>query len=255
MIESEGLPYIGSTKQMLSARMATHKSLYKRWKNGKYHYFASFDLFEKYGIDNCKNCRIKFANYHCNKCNLWSSNYEKAYHCDGCKVCKYGRKSDYTHCYKCNQCYSNKYFNIHKCNISNSECPICLESLLVIYKKEEKNNINIGFKCSHYYHKKCYDNFLTTIDTDKIVPYCPLCKKSTVQTSDYEKKFDEVLSMKNKLKLNKQGFHGCSCYFNEPLLSEILISDHLTSPIVTAVQPNCMFWLTVLDTHAVKSRD
>ncbi len=50
----EGDVYIGSTtKKLLSQRMANHRNCYKVWKNGKGNKTTSFDLFEKYGIDNC----------------------------------------------------------------------------------------------------------------------------------------------------------------------------------------------------------
>ena len=46
--------YIGSTtKEYLSQRMDTHRSSYKRWKNGKCHFVTSFKIFDEYGIENC----------------------------------------------------------------------------------------------------------------------------------------------------------------------------------------------------------
>jgi hypothetical protein len=51
----EGDVYIGSTtKQYLSQRMTAHRIDYKQVKNGNIKKkVMSFDLFEKYGIDNC----------------------------------------------------------------------------------------------------------------------------------------------------------------------------------------------------------
>jgi hypothetical protein len=51
----EGDIYIGSTcKQHLSQRMDKHISYYKRWKEEKTKYtYTSFQLFDKYGIENC----------------------------------------------------------------------------------------------------------------------------------------------------------------------------------------------------------
>jgi len=40
--------YIGSTTQTLTKRLSTHKSNFKRWKNGKYSYTSSYDII-KYG--------------------------------------------------------------------------------------------------------------------------------------------------------------------------------------------------------------
>jgi hypothetical protein len=46
--------YIGSTtKDRLCDRMAIHRNDYKRWKLGKTNKITSFDLFEKYGLENC----------------------------------------------------------------------------------------------------------------------------------------------------------------------------------------------------------
>ena len=54
-IENESDIYIGSTtKEYLSQRMATHKVGYLHWKKSNEGFLSVFDLFEKYGIDNCK---------------------------------------------------------------------------------------------------------------------------------------------------------------------------------------------------------
>lgn len=58
--------YIGYTTQTyLCERLASHKSNYKRYKNGKYNNVTVFDLFDKYGVDNCKIELIE--NYPCKK--------------------------------------------------------------------------------------------------------------------------------------------------------------------------------------------
>jgi hypothetical protein len=48
--------YIGSTtKQYLSQRLEKHRSDYKRFKSGKIiKNISSFDIFEKYGVENCE---------------------------------------------------------------------------------------------------------------------------------------------------------------------------------------------------------
>jgi hypothetical protein len=46
--------YIGSTTKDLNKILNLHKLDYKMWKNGKNIYRASFILFNKYGVDNCK---------------------------------------------------------------------------------------------------------------------------------------------------------------------------------------------------------
>lgn len=56
--------YIGSTISSLSVRFSTHKSEYKRWKDHKIGNVTIFQMFEKYGVDNCKIELIE--NYPCN---------------------------------------------------------------------------------------------------------------------------------------------------------------------------------------------
>ena len=51
----EGDIYIGQTTQrLLSQRMGKHRCCYWCWKNGKCGKTTSFELFDKYGIDNCR---------------------------------------------------------------------------------------------------------------------------------------------------------------------------------------------------------
>jgi len=42
-----GEVYYGSTQQSLNARIITHKSKCKGWKEGKYHYVTSFSIIER----------------------------------------------------------------------------------------------------------------------------------------------------------------------------------------------------------------
>jgi hypothetical protein len=59
----EGDIYIGSTtKKYLSQRMDNHRNDYKRWKDGKTNKITVFDLFDKYGIDNCKIYLLESVN-------------------------------------------------------------------------------------------------------------------------------------------------------------------------------------------------
>ena len=55
--------YIGSTtKKYLSSRMVEHRQSYKRWKNGQTNKTMSFELFEKYGLENCDIVLIENVN-------------------------------------------------------------------------------------------------------------------------------------------------------------------------------------------------
>jgi hypothetical protein len=67
MEHEEGEIYIGSTtKKYLSQRMDSHRSFYKYWKKGKGKgkKIMCFDLFDKYGIENCQILLIE--NVHAN---------------------------------------------------------------------------------------------------------------------------------------------------------------------------------------------
>lgn len=58
---NEEMIYVGSTcQQYLCCRMSTHRSSYKRLNN----YCSSHDIFDKYGVENCKILLIE--NYPCN---------------------------------------------------------------------------------------------------------------------------------------------------------------------------------------------
>ena len=46
--------YYGSTTESLSQRMARHRHSYKRHLQGKYGKIQVFDLFDEFGIENCK---------------------------------------------------------------------------------------------------------------------------------------------------------------------------------------------------------
>ena len=46
--------YYGSTTQLLCKRMDRHRSGYKQWKEGKSRMLTVYNLFEKYGLENCK---------------------------------------------------------------------------------------------------------------------------------------------------------------------------------------------------------
>jgi hypothetical protein len=46
--------YIGSTTQSLSKRFSKHKGDYISWKNNKHSKVMAYDIFEEFGIDNCK---------------------------------------------------------------------------------------------------------------------------------------------------------------------------------------------------------
>ena len=60
----DGDIYIGSTtKPRLCDRMATHRAMYKRWKDKKVDkHIRSYDLFDKYGVNNCEIVLLEVIN-------------------------------------------------------------------------------------------------------------------------------------------------------------------------------------------------
>ena len=57
--------YIGSTTESLSLRMAHHRAEFKRFLRGSAKgYMRSYDLFNEYGVENCKIELIEY--YKCN---------------------------------------------------------------------------------------------------------------------------------------------------------------------------------------------
>jgi len=59
--------YIGSTTQPLSKRFSRHKANYKLWQEGTHHKVLIFNIFDEFGIENCKIELIE--NYVCNSKN------------------------------------------------------------------------------------------------------------------------------------------------------------------------------------------
>jgi hypothetical protein len=56
--------YIGSTYNTLSKRMSKHRESYQRFLDGKCYKTSSYNLFDEFGLDNCKIELIE--SYPCN---------------------------------------------------------------------------------------------------------------------------------------------------------------------------------------------
>lgn len=133
--------YIGSTtKDFLSQRMAGHRSKYNRWKAGKDGKTSSFDLFEEYGINNCKITLIEL--YPCNskdEKNARESHFIKELNCvnvynpypQGKKV--YAKDSEST------KAYAKKYYDNHKQKMI-CECGVhCMNVNFEVHKISSKH--------------------------------------------------------------------------------------------------------------------
>ena len=46
--------YVGSTCESLSKRMERHRNSYNQYLQGKYNKARSFELFDEFGVENCK---------------------------------------------------------------------------------------------------------------------------------------------------------------------------------------------------------
>jgi hypothetical protein len=64
VIAPDNTKYIGSTVQELKSRYIRHKSRYKKYKAGDYHFLTIFDLFDKHSVNDCKIELIE--HYPCN---------------------------------------------------------------------------------------------------------------------------------------------------------------------------------------------
>ena len=168
----EGDIYIGSTtKKYLSQRMDKHRSSYKRYKDGKFHKFTVFDIFDKYGIDNCKIYLLESVNAN-SKDELLAKegNYIKTLKC--VNKCIVGRTE-------------KEYYNDNKTNILKQQ-------------KDYYNNnkINILKNKKDYYN----DNRQQKLEKAKEICICNICN------CNYTKwhKSQHQKSQKHQNNLNKQ---------------------------------------------------
>ncbi len=137
-------------------------------------------------VTHCKNCKINFGKYHCNKCIIWCNKLKDIYHCDKCRSCKLGNKDKNYHCDGCNICLSINCFGTHNCKLisRDGECPICLNKLDML------GETIILLNCSHSIHKNCLNQLIENTDKTKKIPSCTLCKASVVKFNTYENTFD-----------------------------------------------------------------
>lgn len=140
----------------------------------------------------CIKCKIQFAQYYCDKCNLWCEN--EIFHCDKCNICYKIPKDKRIHCDECNLCFLIP--NTHHCSkfiqkekMQTEDCPICFDKLY--YTTEVPYFLN----CGHCIHYKCLKNMLNHGNVT-----CPICKKSSV---DMDWDFLDKLIEKNPYHLGQ----------------------------------------------------
>eukprot|EP01080_Neovahlkampfia_damariscottae_P008630 gene8630-577_t len=147
----------------------------------------------------CKNCKIKFGDYHCLFCNLFVNKKENqplnVFHCEKCKICRVGKREEYFHCDKCGCCMPISKEDTHECieNVLGQNCPICLEFLFTSTK------VTSTMKCGHIIHQSCFEDMIENQNYK-----CPSCNKLIVELDD--KYLDEVIEktpMPDELKNEK----------------------------------------------------
>ena len=168
----DGDVYFGSTtKEYLSQRMATHKNKFKMWTNGQKYYIKSFELFEKYGFDNCKIILLENVNAN-SKDELLAreSYYIRNFKCVN-KVIPNRTKKE----------YSKEY------NIKNKDKNIEYQK---DYQKKNKEKISI--------RKKAYDEENKEKRKVKITCECgSVCRKYEIRRHEKSKKHIDFINNQN----------------------------------------------------------
>jgi len=135
---------------------------------------ANCDHIQEVG-SSCEECKESFGDYFCRDCRLWSTDRE-IYHCDGCKLCRNGRREAWKHCETCNVCYQTDYYQQHVCSKNKLEttCPICWE-----YMFDSRRQISF-MPCGHPIHEDCLDVMI--MDRDQLT--CPSCRSLIIKVHD-----------------------------------------------------------------------
>ena len=133
----------------------------------------------------CQTCKIQFASYFCNICNLYDDNGTKQiYHCDKCNICRVSNGQSYYHCDGCNTCIAVALKDQHKCaDVTNEVCPICDDMLFTT-----RNSI-FKLNCGHWIHTKCFQDMLTHGNIT-----CPFCSKLMVDLTEHYNIIDEYVT-------------------------------------------------------------
>jgi RING finger/CHY zinc finger protein 1 len=123
----------------------------------------------------CVECDQLFAEYFCDKCNLFDNNglVKQIFHCDKCTICRIGGSDNFFHCADCSTCINVLMKDTHKCqNIVDEMCPICSEDLF------SSRNSFMQLKCGHWIHNNCCNDMIRHNNLT-----CPLCLKMFVDST------------------------------------------------------------------------
>ena len=131
----------------------------------------------------CANpdCQTVFAEYHCDKCNLWMELSKQPFHCDQCGFCRVGGAEKYRHCNECSMCINAETYNSHHClkDKFKNNCPVCHEDMFTSRHAPQ------DLPCGHAIHTHCFRK-LAGFDYR-----CPICKKTVVSRSSMSRAWAE----------------------------------------------------------------
>mmetsp|Transcript_359 Transcript_359/g.811 ORF Transcript_359/g.811 Transcript_359/m.811 type:complete len:377 (-) Transcript_359:1100-2230(-) len=120
--------------------------------------------------DKCKNpeCSWESTSYCCTTCRLWIDGGPKAiFHCEGCGICRVGKREDYIHCDACKLCLPPSVYEEHTCVDSSRECVVCYERLY------DSTASVVLLKCGHALHSGCHRQRMRSD-----ILTCPSCRVS-----------------------------------------------------------------------------
>lgn len=150
--------YIGSTtKKYLSQRMDEHRSGYKKWKQGKINKFMVFNLFDKYGIDNCTILLIESVNANSkDELTAREGHYIKTLKCLNKKIEGRTKKEWYIDNIDKIKKQHKEYQIKNKETIKNAHAQICICNIC-------NKSYTVGNKARHLKSKFCMDK---NVDVD-----------------------------------------------------------------------------------------
>ena len=124
----------------------------------------------------CKNTDCtqynKAHRYYCPICFLWENNpHKNIFHCEGCKICRVGKRDDYVHCEKCQMCVpkGQKHYCVGGLAKDNP-CPVCYEDV------SQSTKPSLFLKCGHCIHLQCKIDWLNHGGMVALRHPCPMCK-------------------------------------------------------------------------------
>ena len=152
--------YIGSTtKEYLSQRMDKHRSGYIHWKLGKTNHTASYCLFDKFGVDNCKIYLIE--NFPCetvNELRTREGHFIKTLKCVNKMIAGRTKKEYYNDNHEEILQVAKQYYNEHRENVLNyqKEYSVKNKEKLQLYKQEYRLTNNVQIKAKQNTKNQCF---------------------------------------------------------------------------------------------------